>query len=276
MIDKKTLLTRTLTAVVFAAIVIFLLNFNRTTVFIFLVLVTLTTSYEYIKIKKENKANIFELVLISIIFGVMPLIIEYFSARLTQNSFLVLLILTIIFDIYLIYKLFFIKSFKTKKVVFIYFEILFYIGIPFMLLGHSFLTQEDSLWRVIFLLILLIWTNDTFAYLTGSMLGKNKLMPSISPGKTIEGFVAGGIFTILVSFILFRIYGTFSVSFYIILAIIVWLLGAIGDLIESQLKRTYNIKDSGKIMPGHGGFLDRFDSFVFVVPFLVLLAYFLK
>ena len=195
---------------------------------------------------------------------------------MTQNSFLVLLILTIVFDAYLIYRLFFINLTKTKKNISIYLEILFYIGIPFLLLGHSFLTPKDSFSIVIFILILLIWTNDTFAYLTGSMMGKNKLMPSISPGKTIEGFIGGGVFTIIVSFLLFKVFGTFSISFYVALAIIVWVLGTVGDLIESQLKRTYNIKDSGKIMPGHGGFLDRFDSFIFAVPFLVLLAYFLK
>lgn len=276
MIDKKTLLTRALTAIVFATIVIFLLNFNKTTIFIFLVIVALTTSYEFIKIKKEKNANYFELILIPIFFGAAPLILDYFLSKLTHDSFLILLILTIIFDVYLIYRLFFMKSSKTKKDLFTYLEILFYIGIPFLLLGNAFLTTDDSISIVIFLLILLIWTNDTFAYLTGSMFGKHKLMPSISPGKTVEGFIGGGVFTIIVSFILFNIYGTFSILFYISLAIIVWVLGTIGDLIESQLKRTYNIKDSGKIMPGHGGFLDRFDSFIFTIPFLVLLAYFLK
>lgn len=140
-----------------------------------------------------------------------------------------------------------------------------------MLLSNYFIVGANSLTYIIFIIILLIWTNDTFAYLTGSMLGKNKLMPSISPGKTIEGFIGGGVFAIIVSILLYNIYDSQSLLLYILLAIIVWIIGTLGDLVESMIKRSYGLKDSGNIMPGHGGFLDRFDSFLFSLPFVVLL-----
>lgn len=273
MLDKKVFMTRVITAIIFAAVVIFLLNYNRFTIFLFLAIVGFSTSYEYIKIKMGDNAGVRDMVIAPFLFGSAAVIIDYFTNSLNIAGFNILLVFTIIFDFYLMYKLFSGKSSKTDKDFNIYMEVLFYIGIPVLLVGNMFLLNEDSRPIVVFIIILLIWTNDTFAYLSGSMLGKNKLMPSVSPKKTIEGFVGGGVFTIVVSLILYHYYNMFPMSYYIILAIIVWVIGTTGDLIESKLKRSYSIKDSGKIMPGHGGFLDRFDSFLFVLPFVVLLTY---
>ena len=273
MLDKKIFLTRVTTAIIFGAIVIFLLNFSRDTVFVFLAIVSFATSYEYIKIKKSKSYSKFNQIIAPLLFGSGPLIIEHFSSVFNKVGFFILLVASLVFSVYLMFNLFTKKKSVTKNDFLMHFKLLFYIGIPFLLMGYLFLTPNDSFTIIIFILILMIWTNDTFAYLTGSLFGKNKLMPSVSPGKTIEGFVGGGMFTIIVSYLLFLYYGTYPVLFYVILAFIVWIFGTIGDLIESLLKRTYGIKYCGKIMPGHGGFLDRFDSFIFTIPFLVLLAY---
>jgi len=123
--------------------------------------------------------------------------------------------------------------------------------------------------------ILLIWVSDIGAYFVGKSIGKHKLMPSISPGKTKEGFLGAGMCTLLVSYILFSTLGEFSFRVWALLGLSVWLFGSMGDLVESKIKRSLNIKDSSNILPGHGGFLDRFDGFYFCLPFVALVVYFI-
>lgn len=117
-------------------------------------------------------------------------------------------------------------------------------------------------------IMLLIWANDTFAYLAGSLIGKHKLYERISPGKTWEGTIGGGILSVASSFVIFHWFPEIKLTTWIIVAVIIVVFGTIGDLVESMLKREAGIKDSGKIMPGHGGILDRFDSLIFATPFL--------
>ena len=117
----------------------------------------------------------------------------------------------------------------------------------------------------------MIWTNDTFAYLVGKNFGKNKLFPSVSPKKTIEGFAGGLVFTIIGGTLLANYYIMASTLYiWIVIAAIVSVFSTLGDLIESKLKRVAGIKDTGNIMPGHGGILDRLDSIIFVIPFINL------
>ncbi len=121
--------------------------------------------------------------------------------------------------------------------------------------------------RVVLAFLILIWMSDTFAYLGGSLYGRNKMCPHISPGKTWEGTATGFILTILLSIILSQIpyFGIVCPEMWkwALLAVIVTLFGTLGDLIESLFKRNAGIKDSGNILPGHGGILDRFDSILF-------------
>ncbi|WP_134356041.1 phosphatidate cytidylyltransferase [Flavobacterium psychrophilum] len=119
-------------------------------------------------------------------------------------------------------------------------------------------------------IFVLIWTNDTFAYIVGKTIGRNKLFESISPKKTIEGFIGGLVFAIIAAVIIANYDPLKPTYFWIITAIIVSFFGTIGDLVESKFKRMANVKDSGNIMPGHGGMLDRLDSIIFVAPFLFL------
>lgn len=114
----------------------------------------------------------------------------------------------------------------------------------------------------------LIWSNDVFAYLTGRLLGKHKLFPRISPGKTIEGSLGGLVFTILAICILSHYLLWLTIPVAVGLAIISVVFGTLGDLCESLLKRQAGVKDSGNLIPGHGGILDRFDSILFSVPFI--------
>ncbi len=150
---------------------------------------------------------------------------------------------------------------------------MFYIGIPFCLLvylsmpmGEFFIGETYSPWRV-FGLLGLVWTNDTMAYLVGSKLGRRKLFERISPKKTWEGFIGGGIFTALAAWGISYHISEFTLVQWILLALVATVFGTLGDLVESMLKRSLNIKDSGKLLPGHGGLLDRFDAFLLAIPF---------
>jgi len=114
---------------------------------------------------------------------------------------------------------------------------------------------------------LLIWANDTFAYLAGRAFGKTPLFPRISPKKTWEGFAGGAIGAMGVSLILTYYTPSYKLTELIGLALIFSVFGTVGDLVESMLKRSLNVKDSGNILPGHGGILDRFDALLFSMPF---------
>ena len=120
--------------------------------------------------------------------------------------------------------------------------------------------------------ILMIWCNDTMAYLVGSFIGKRQFSP-VSPNKTWEGVIGGAVLTIAGA----GVYGYFSNTFRFIdwmaLALCVTVAGTLGDLMESKLKRMADIKDSGNLMPGHGGALDRFDSLLIAAPFAFVYVY---
>ena len=146
-----------------------------------------------------------------------------------------------------------------------------YIIIPFVITNYVAIGKNGYNPKILISILILIWANDTFAYLVGKNFGKNKLFPSVSPKKTIEGFVGGMFFTIISSVLLSKFYIESNILYiWIIIAIIVSIFSTLGDLIQSKFKRVAGIKDSGKIMPGHGGILDRLDSIIFVIPFINL------
>ncbi|GAA0495813.1 phosphatidate cytidylyltransferase [Salinibacillus aidingensis] len=147
-----------------------------------------------------------------------------------------------------------------------------YVGIGFYCL---MLARESGLEYLLYVLVV-IWATDTGAYFVGRSLGKRKLWPNISPKKTVEGFIGGIILACVVAVIFQFIYaiGDYSVLSMIGITIIASMVGQIGDLVESAIKRTYDVKDSGKILPGHGGILDRFDSLIFMLPVLYFIGFF--
>lgn len=273
MIKINTLIKRSISGLIFATIVIFLLNYSKDTAFLFLFLVGLGTSYEFIRINSEKKIEPLYAVLASLVLGVSPMVLDYVIGGFSRNIILILLVITVIYTLYKILMLFKKGNAKLSSYFAIFINLMLYISIPILVFSNTFIISSDSFTSIIFIVILLIWTNDTFAYLTGSMIGKNKLMPSISPGKTIEGFVGGGVFAAIVAIVLHQIYDSQSIILYLLLALIVWIIGTLGDLVESMIKRSYGLKDSGNIMPGHGGFLDRFDSFIFTLPAVTLVYY---
>ncbi len=145
-----------------------------------------------------------------------------------------------------------------------------YVGIGFY---YFIETRTEGLAYLIFAL-LIVWTTDSGAYFTGRKLGKRKLWPDISPNKTVEGFIGGIIWALITAFIIQWIHPLTSSYITLIgVTIVASIFGQLGDLVESAIKRHYNVKDSGKLLPGHGGILDRFDSLLFVIPLLHFLHF---
>ncbi len=142
-----------------------------------------------------------------------------------------------------------------------------YIGAPFAML--DFIAFHDGKFNapIVFGLLLLTWLNDTGAYLVGSKIGKTPLFPRISPKKTWEGTAAGIVITFLVATGFWMATKELCLRDWLVLAAIVSIFGTMGDLVESMLKRSVGVKDSGNLLPGHGGALDRFDAFIFALPF---------
>lgn len=143
-----------------------------------------------------------------------------------------------------------------------------YVG----MLGGSLIRLRNDFpdgWKLVFFLLLVVWLGDSGAYYVGKKFGKRKLSPRISPKKTIEG-LAGGMATSLIAAVVihFTFFQNFPLHHAIIAGVLLSFAGVVGDLAESMWKRSADVKDSGTLLPGHGGFLDRFDSILFTAPIL--------
>lgn len=149
------------------------------------------------------------------------------------------------------------------------------ISVIYIGMGFNYLieTRDEGL-EYLFFALFIVWATDTGAYLFGRAFGKRKLWPQISPKKTIEGSI-GGILLACAVAIVFQIVAPLEHSMIIVIlvTILISITGQIGDLVESAFKRHYAVKDSGKILPGHGGVLDRFDSLIFILPILHLINF---
>jgi len=143
---------------------------------------------------------------------------------------------------------------------------IFYLVIPFSLaLGINR--------KLLLTTFIIIWASDSFAYLTGKNFGKHKLAEKISPKKTIEGVLGGLAGSLIVAYLIYRYSGwqlMLNLWQFFLITIIIVIFGTLGDLLESRFKRLANVKDSGAVIPGHGGILDRLDSFIFAVPFVCI------
>ncbi|MFV0331822.1 MAG: phosphatidate cytidylyltransferase [Dysgonomonas sp.] len=148
----------------------------------------------------------------------------------------------------------------------------FYIAIPYALTNYLVFAYEPGKYHYVYILALLvfIWVNDSFAYLSGMAFGKHRLFERISPKKSWEGFVGGAAVSIGSSLIFAHFFINLPVWAWIGFAVVTIVFGTWGDLFESLIKRTLGVKDSGNMIPGHGGILDRFDSTILAIPAIFL------
>ena len=206
--------------------------------------------------------------------------------KFNQDATILLLLITIFVNLFLVKDLIVVKKipvFEKKK----YIIIIFYLISSTIFLTLIPTIEGVFIPKLVIGIFFLIWTNDTFAYLVGKNFGKHKLYEKISPNKTIEGFLGGLIFSCLMSYAIyyyspmlpskyadFRDFNTPGV--WLGMAIILSIFGTLGDLIQSKFKRQAGVKDSGKLMPGHGGLFDRLDSIIFASPFIYAYLYILN
>lgn len=210
------------------------------------------------------------------LFGIFPNLeasseISYglFRADLMENAIPILMTITLLpLAIFLLFILeLFLKSARPFENIGHYLVGIAYIGVPFSLLINISYWHGDYAPLRVFGLLLLTWTNDTMAYFIGTFVGRTPFFTRISPKKTWEGTLGGIACTFVVAYALSYWIDDFTRAEWVLLAVCVAVFGTLGDLVESMLKRSADVKDSGAILPGHGGWLDRFDSFIFVLPF---------
>ncbi len=143
-----------------------------------------------------------------------------------------------------------------------------YAVLPFVLLNKISTHAQQYDAGIVGGYFILLWSSDTFAYIFGNLLGKTKLFERISPKKSWEGSIGGGISALIAAWILWHYNPQLSLVNWIVIALIIVIAGTFGDLTESMLKRSLSVKDSGSLLPGHGGMLDRFDGLLLSVPFV--------
>ena len=145
-----------------------------------------------------------------------------------------------------------------------------YVALPFALIYIIVFADGDYTYQILLGLMLIIWSSDTGAYFAGTAFGKTKLFERISPKKSWEGSLGGALVATGLAYIAATYFDRLNLWEWLIIAAIVVVAGTYGDLVESHFKRSMSIKDSGNSIPGHGGFLDRFDSLILAVPFIVV------
>ena len=269
------LVQRTITGVLGAAFMLTAIWFSFYSFAAVFFLVTILSTYEYHQlltktgIPNNAVAGITGSILVYILFVLQALNIDLGGVLIALPCLL--------FMIYMLIELFAANEQPIARVTYTIAGIL-YIAVPFGLLtlipwginGFSFSGKLSYQFEIIFALLFLIWANDVGAYFVGKSIGKHKLFERISPKKTWEGSIGGLLTAMLFTYLLYYFFGIFSIPEWLGLCIIVVISGSLGDLVESMIKRTLQVKDSGTLLPGHGGFLDRFDALIFAIPFVYL------
>ena len=186
--------------------------------------------------------------------GAVYVAVMWFGTSYSQLSFHILLSVILVVCLYEMGKL---RKGKTKIIAFLY-----------VLVPLTLVHQIDR--ELILFMFIITWTFDTFAYLVGVQCGKHKIMPSVSPKKSWEGFAGGATFTILAAYLSYQYFGFNSFRDPLIISILLPFTATLGDFLESYYKRKAGAKDSGNFIPGHGGILDRMDAFMISIPALYI------
>jgi len=267
-------LKRALSGLVFVSVLIFSILYSKISFIVLFYLLMMLCLYEFKKMIQLK--SVFPYIIGSLLFVFGNILnVEDVPSKMIFEYVGVALFLTIFITFASI--LFAKKEEVISHLGKIFLSII-YIVVPFTLIVQiPFLNTSFNYVNTIILgVFLLIWTNDSFAFLVGKNFGKHKLLERISPNKTIEGFIGGMIFTFILSYFLAERFTTLTLIQWVVIAGIVSIFGVLGDLIESMFKRQACVKDSSNFIPGHGGFLDRFDSVIFAAPFIFIYLYFVQ
>lgn len=279
---QKNLIVRTITGILYVAIMVAGFLNARAMVALFAI-ITGMTLWEYTGLVNDRVANVNVNRFISTVGGVYFFIaiaawsVDYVKGFAVMIPYILTIIYLLISELYL----------KNKDAV---------TNMAYTMLGQMYIVMPLAMINILafkrdangdfsgydmllpLAVFILLWANDSGAYCFGSLFGKHKLFPRISPGKTWEGSIGGGIFAVIIAGVIGYLANsgathTLNVYQWLGLGAVVVIFGTWGDLIESLFKRTIGVKDSGKILPGHGGMMDRFDSSLMAIPASVIYLY---
>ena len=259
---------RTITGTIYVIAVIGAIMFNPIILSIFFGIIAILALYEFYKNVKVS--NILPLNILGILLAILAYSCFALKAFQIENKYFIIASLLLCFTIFIV------EIYRNKENPFtnISYTLLgiIYIVLPMGLTNfivNPTLSSNDFIPILLLGIFILAWCNDTFAYLVGVKFGKNRLFERISPKKSWEGFFGGFIAVQLASLLLYNFSNTPLQFFdWMIMGAIVSVVGTYGDLVESMFKRQIGVKDSGKILPGHGGILDRFDILFIALPFI--------
>lgn len=272
MLNIKNLGVRIVTGIVFITVLMAGILYNQYSYLIIFSLITGLALYEFYGLISKTKNADLNKTLNT--FGGLLLFIGGYFFFSSPDKQMITLVPYGIFILSLFISELFLKG--TNPIQSLAYAVLgqIYLAIPLSLLSYLAFGYDvaNNTYHYAFLLALFvfIWVNDSFAYLTGSLFGKHRMFERISPKKSWEGFVGGALFTIAASVLFANFFTQLPVWGWIGFAIILIIFGTLGDLVESLFKRTLNVKDSGNLLPGHGGILDRIDSVIFSIPALFI------
>ncbi|MBN1253310.1 MAG: phosphatidate cytidylyltransferase [Bacteroidales bacterium] len=266
---KNNFAQRVITAIIFAIILIGGVFWNPISFFLVFLTVVIVGIYEFFKLSVKGgiKPQIIPGILLGIVIYLSNfLVASSYCEQKIFTAYIPLMILIIINELY---------REKAKPFTNIAFTIFgaFYVAVPFGLLSYFVfepIFSENYMPYILLGYFFLIWSSDSGAYIVGSLIGKHKLFERISPKKTWEGFFGGAAFSLLAAYILSLFIKQVSLVDWIVISLLTVVFGTFGDLVESLLKRMVDVKDSGHILPGHGGILDRFDSILISAPIIFI------
>lgn len=282
----KNLIIRAITGAVFVAIMVVGISFRPDVMILLFAAITGLTTWEFTGLVNQSE-NVAVNRFISTAAGIyFFLAVAGYCSGLTPSAAFVPYLLTVV---YLLVSELYLK--QTNPINNWAYTMLsqMYIALPFSMINVlAFRSTPDGNvtfeWLLPLSLFIFLWTNDTGAYCSGSLLGRHKLFPRISPGKSWEGSIGGAVFVMIAAAIIYflnvgqtdGLVAGMPLWQWLGLGLVVVVFGTWGDLVESLFKRTLGIKDSGNILPGHGGMLDRFDSSLMAIPAAVVYLYTLQ
>lgn len=268
------LVQRTLTGILFVAVLLGAVLFNPLTfglIFLVVTLLALAEFYQLASIKGKNP-----LLFPGIITGAYVFLANFMYAGGLAGPKVFLPLIPAFLLLYII-ELYRKKDIPVSNLAFTIMGIV-YIVVPFSLMNYIVFDPETHTFQsfIVVGFFILIWTYDTGAYVFGMLFGKHRLFERISPKKSWEGLVGGLFCSIGAAMIIASFDHAMGKTEWLVIAFIIVVFGTYGDMVESLFKRSVNVKDSGKMLPGHGGMLDRFDSLLFAAPAIFAYLQFLK
>tara|TARA_Y100000385_G_scaffold277824_1_gene325313 strand:- start:783 stop:1586 length:804 start_codon:yes stop_codon:yes gene_type:complete len=257
----KEFFVRSVSGLLYVALIVFSAYWSNLTLLIVVFVFSSLALFEFQKLIHNKSPISF------VVFGILAF--QFYNEQVPPAIHYFLLGLTLTTSLYLTYCLFKEKKLPSAAYQKSALSFFYLVGSGYFILATTKLSGlKDNYFTL--LMYLLIWTNNSFAYLFGKNWGKNVLFPSISPKKTWEGFLGGGLVCLAIGLVLMFFTTDFPKWIFPLLAIVIITTATIGDLIQSKFKREAKVKDSGSLIPGHGGFFDRMDSVLYTAPFVYL------